>query len=177
MSLSPASPASHRSYTHCAHPSGLRAPLSAACTRSGFPDRNTCTACTSAAQSHISDTALSLSLAAPCRIAHSAKLPAFRACLPAEDRRYCLFSAPALQAFQPCAALRRGPDTHADGICDLTQNLRARGWYCLATVSPRQVSIATGICARRDRQVIPGKGSRRGGPQDYAWRNSGIKLQ
>ncbi len=126
-SLSPASRESQKTCTHSAHPSSQSALLPAACTQTGFPDRNTCTACKNAAQTRTSDTAPSSSPAAQSRTAHSATLPGFPADSPAAvpardptsaDRSSALAepSAALLDATPYSAARGPDPDNHAADI-------------------------------------------------------------
>lgn len=70
--LSPASREFHTTHSHSARLSWRSVPLSVACTRTGFPDRNTCTACTNADQTRTSDISDPRAcLPAPSRIVRS----------------------------------------------------------------------------------------------------------
>jgi hypothetical protein len=114
--------------THSAHPSSQYAPSPAACTQTGFPDRNTCTACRNAAQSRTSDTCRPPSFPAiPFRTARTATPPASPANSPASARAHDptsadRWSAPAAAFAAPDSAVHypaipdRDPDTRVDGI-------------------------------------------------------------
>jgi len=98
MSPSPASLECRTARNCCAHLFSPRAPSPAACTQTGSPDRNTCTACTNAIQTRTSDTA-----------------PQFQ--IPAAPRRTVRTATPpASPADSPASAPARGP-TSADRSC------------------------------------------------------------
>jgi hypothetical protein len=132
----------HITCNRCAHLSWLFALSLAACTRSGFPDRNTCTACRNAVQNRTWDKAQwAGSAATPCHIARSVRPHASPACSPVSGPGCSL----SLQAWRPafleahCAVFPRGPglDIRAVGIL-LPQNL-PRTAYCLPSGGFRQV--------------------------------------
>jgi hypothetical protein len=146
-----ASRAFHTTRIHSARPSSRSAPSPAACTQTGFPGRNTYTACTNAAQTRTSDNARPRpSPGAPCRIARTARPPACRAnspaSAPARDPtsadRWC---APPAACVAPASAnlylLIPGhdPDIHADGIWP--RKPPQAGKHCLAESVRAQVSI------------------------------------
>ena len=117
------SPESRTVRSHCAHLSSRCVPSPAACTRTGSPDRNTCTACRNEAQIRTSGTFHRLaSPAARCRTAHNARRPAFQANLPVADQvRDPILAG---RSFVPQAASEapdsavhdRDPDNPVDGI-------------------------------------------------------------
>jgi len=135
----------HSSCNRCAHLSWQYAPSPAACIRTGFRDRNTCTACRNATRIRTWDKGpLAESPAAPCRTARSARRRGCRAYSPALAPccSRVLPAVPGLAFLQKilCAAFLRdhGPDIHADGIC-LPQNLRLR-WRIVSPVVPQDKS-------------------------------------
>src|SRR5271165_2100263 len=122
MFLFPESREFRRTCNRCGHLSWPPVLSLAACTRSGFRDRNTCTACTNEVQSRTWDKDPSAeSTAAPCHIARSAKPYVSRAYSPALAP-CCNRAAPAASELvflqTPSAAFHcdRGPDIHAAGI-------------------------------------------------------------
>ncbi len=155
MFPSPASPESQTTHTHSAHPFSRSAPSPAACTRTGSPDRNTCTACMNAAQTRTSDISdPPASPPAPSRIARTATpraSPADSAVAdpshgPTSVGRSCVPRA--ASAVPVCAAHGRGPDSHAADIL-LPHTLPTTRAYCLpdtpsaASLSEVGTSIVT----------------------------------
>src|SRR5258708_37797853 len=115
-------------YSRCACLFWVRALSRVACTRSGCPDRNTCTACRNAVRSRTWDRALlEGSPAVPCRTGRNARLRGYLACSPALvpccSRAWLAVREPAFPR-TPCVASRAGrdPDIHAGDIW-LPQNL------------------------------------------------------
>jgi hypothetical protein len=158
MFLFRASRASRTTGIDSSHLFSPRALSQAVCTQTGFPDRNTCTACMNAVQIRTSDTShRPASPATQFRTARSAIPHAFPEDSPASARardpiaagRWC--APAAVCALTPSAnpslaTPDRYPDSHAADISP--QTLHARGCILLPTRLPKQASMVIVILRR-----------------------------